>query len=218
MKRFGLALIPVVMLLALLPGVAAAGTFTIDQQNTGTDNFDQGTDNYAQTFTCEMYGPLEYVELYLGNAVAVNVKVYLYSTTGTASTAVPRTRLDTTSQVVTTGPGEWVRFNFANDILLPGHVYAIVIAPTAGAAVFGTSANAYPRGRALTYDSGHWVLDTAVIPDGVADWSFKTEMGLAAATPTPTRAPAATPAATPTPTPTPTAAPTDTPTAAPTGA
>ena len=51
MKRYWLLLLSVVAMLALLPGTAAAGTFVVDQSNTGTDNFDQGPDNYAKTFT-----------------------------------------------------------------------------------------------------------------------------------------------------------------------
>jgi hypothetical protein len=219
MKRYALMLLSIVAMLALLPGAAGASTFTVDQSNTGTDNFDQGTDNYAQTFTAGRYGPLEYIELYLGNATSVNVGVALYSTTGTAATAVPHSSIDATSQVVTTGAGEWVQFNFDNDILLPGHVYAIVITPTAGAAVFGTSANAYPRGRALNLVGATWKTEQSVIPDGPLDWSFKTEMGLAAATPTPTHAPTHTPTHAPTLAPTlaPTATPaaTATPTATP---
>jgi hypothetical protein len=215
MKRYALTLLSIVAMLALIPGVAGASTFTVDQSNTGTDNFDQGTDNYAQTFTAGRYGPLEYIELYLGNATSVDVHVALYSVTGTATTGVPHSSIDSTHQVVTTGPGEWVRFNFANDILLSGHVYAIVITPTSGAAVFGTSANAYPRGRALTFDSGSWKTERSVIPDGPLDWSFKTEMGLAAATPTPTHAPTHTPTLAPTPTPTATSSATATPTATP---
>ena len=197
-------------------GQLGASTFTIDQSNNGTDNFDQSTDNFAQTFTAGRYGPLEYIELYLGNATSVNVGVALWSTTGTATTAVPHANIDETAQTVTTGAGEWVRFNFDNDILIPGRVYAIVITPTPGAAVFGTSANAYPRGRALAFDGGAWKPEQSVVPDGPADWSFKTEMGVAAPTPTPTRAPTRAPthAPTPTPTVTPTAAPTDTPASA----
>jgi hypothetical protein len=215
MKRHGLLLLSVVAMLAFLPGSAGASTFTIDQSNTGTDNFDQGTDNFAQTFTAGRYGPLEYIELYLGNATSVNVGVALWSTTGTASTAVPHANIDETAQTVTTGAGQWVRFNFDNDILIPGRVYAIVITPTAGAAVFGTSANAYTRGRALALDGGTWKPEQSVVPDGPADWSFKTEMGVAAPTPTPTRAPTHAPtlAPTATPTATPTAAPTGTPAA-----
>jgi len=195
MKRYLLLLLSVVAMLALLPGTAGASTFVVDQSNTGTDNFDQGTDNYAQTFTAGRYGPLEYIELYVGNATSVNVGVALWSTTGSAAT----------------GAGEWVQFNFSNDILIPGRVYAIVIVPTSGAAIFGSTANAYTRGRALTFDGGSWKPERSVIPDGPLDWSFKTEMGIAAATPTPTHAPTRAP--TPAPTATPTAAPTATPTA-----
>ena len=211
MKRYLLLLLSVVAMLALLPGTAGASTFVVDQSNTGTDNFDQGTDNYAQTFTAGRYGPLEYIELYVGNATSVNVGVALWSTTGSASTAVPHASIDSTSKTVTTGAGEWVRFNFNNDILIPGRVYAIVIVPTSGAAIFGSTANAYTRGRALTFDGGSWKPERSVIPDGPLDWSFKTEMGIAAATPTPTHAPTRAP--TPAPTATPTAAPTATPTA-----
>jgi hypothetical protein len=213
MKRYALMLLSTVAMLALLPGAAAASTFTIDQSNTGNDNFDQGTDNYAQTFTAGRYGPLEYIELDLGNATSVDVHVALYSTTGTAATAVPHSSIDSTHKVVTTGAEEWVQFNFANDILLPGHVYAIVIEPTSGAAVFGTSANAYPRGRALNLVGTTWKTEQSVIPDGPLDWSFKTEMGLAAATPTPTHAPTHTPTLAPTATPAATATPTATPSA-----
>jgi hypothetical protein len=221
MKRFGLVLAAAAMLLAMLPGAVWAGTFTIDQSNTGDDNFDQSTANYAQTFTAAMYGPLEYIELDLGNAVNVNVGVALYDTTGgAAATAVPSTNIDMVSQYVTTGAESWIRFNFDNDILMPGHVYAIVVIPTPYAALFGTSANAYSRGRALTYSGGSWVPETSIVPDGPADWAFKTEMGLANPTPTPTPTPTPAPVATPTPTPTltPTATPTatPTPTAAPT--
>jgi hypothetical protein len=215
MKRYWLLLLSVVAMLALLPGTAAAGTFVVDQSNTGTDNLDQGPDNYAQTFTAGRYGPLEYIEVYLGNATSVNVGVALWSTTGSASTAVPHASIDATAKTVTTGAGEWVQFNFDNDILITGRIYAIVITPTSGAAVFGTSANSYTRGRALTFDSGSWKPERSVIPDGPLDWSFKTEMGVAAATPTPTHTPTHAPTRTPTPTPTatPTAAATDAPTA-----
>jgi len=215
MKRYWLLLLSVVAMLALLPGTAAAGTFVVDQSNTGTDNFDQGPDNYAQTFTAGRYGPLEYIEVYLGNATSVNVGVALWSTTGSASTAVPHASIDATSKTVTTGAGEWVQFNFNNDILIQGRVYAIVITPTSGAAVFGSTANAYTRGRALTFDGGSWKPERSVIPDGPLDWSFKTEMGIAAATPTPTHTPTHAPTRTPTPTPTatPTAGATATPTA-----
>ena len=214
MKRYGLALISVAMSLALLPGAASGSTFTVDQSNTGTDNFDQSTSKYAQTFTAGRYGPLEYVELYLGNATSVNVGVALYSTTGSAATAVPHSNIDATSQTITTGPGEWVRFNFHNDILLPGHVYAIVITPTADAALFGTSANAYRRGRALNLVGSTWKTEASAAYLGPADWAFKTEMGAAAATPTPTHAPTRAPA-TAAPTPNPTAAPAAPPTAVP---
>ena len=89
MKLTGFSLLAVVAMLAFLPGAAGASTFTIDQSNSGTDNFDQSTDNFAQTFTAGRYGPLEYIEVYLGNATSVNVGVALWSTTGTATTAVP---------------------------------------------------------------------------------------------------------------------------------
>jgi hypothetical protein len=215
MKRYGFALIAVAMSLVMLPGAALASTFTVDQSNTGTDNFDQSTTpKYAQTFTAGRYGPLEYVELYLGNATSVNVAVALYSTTGTAATAVPHAIIDFTRKTVTTGPGEWVQFSFGNDILLSGHVYAIVIAATPDAALFGTSANAYSRGRALALVGSTWKTEASVAYLGPADWAFKTEMGAAAATPTPTRAPTRAPA-TPAPTATPTAAPAATPTAIP---
>jgi hypothetical protein len=201
MKRYGLLLLSVVAMLALLPGTAGASNFAVDQSNTGHDNFDQGPDNYAQTFTAGRYGPLEYIELYLGNAsTSVNVGVALWSTTGTASTAIPHASIDATSKTVTTEAGEWVQFNFDNDILIPGRVYAIVIIPTSDAAVFGSTANAYTRGRALAFDGGSWKPERTVVPFGPLDWSFKTEMGAAAATPTPTHIPTHAPTRTPTPT------------------
>jgi hypothetical protein len=207
MKRYLVAIGSCLLLIALLPGAALAGAFYVDQQNTVTNNQDQSADKYAQTFTAGAYGPLEYIELYMDDATNVNVGVALYSTTTqNAATAVPNANIDMVAQYVTTGPGEWVRFYFDNDILLPGHVYAIVIEPSSFAALCGSSANDYTRGRALNFYNGAWRPERSVVPDGPQDWSFKTEMGAASPTPTPrptsTRAPTPSPTATPTPTPT----------------
>ena len=219
MKRLGIAAIVSAALLAILPAMAAAGSFIIDQQNTGGDDFDLSARPYAQTFTCGRYGPLEYIELLLGNATSTEeVHVALYTSTGSATTGVPGTLIDEASKVVSNAPAQWIRFTFNNDILIPGQVYAIVVTPTTYIALFGSDANTYPRGRALSYEGGTWKPEPAVVPAGVSDWAFRTEMGLADPTPTPTRAPTPAPtrAPTPAPTATPTPAPTATPTAAPT--
>lgn len=216
MKRYLLAIGSCLLLIALLPGAALAGTFYVDQQNTVTNNQDQSADPYAQTFTAGAYGPLEYIELYMDNATNVNVGVALYSTTNqNAATAIPHASIDMVAQYVTTGPGEWVRFNFANDILLPRHVYAIVIEPSSLAGLCGSTANDYTRGRALNFYNGAWMPERTVVPGGPQDWSFKTEMGAASPTPTPRLAPTHAPTATPIATSTPTATATPTPTASP---
>jgi cell division septation protein DedD len=226
MKRIALSVVSGLLLLGLAPALALASTFTVDQSNTTTDAFDLNSAIDAQTFTAGMYGPLDSVELNLQVAVSsATVTVTLEGTAG--SPPVPNGTILATKVlgVHTTTGNVWVQFIFSSPAVLnPGQVYALVILPTDNASIFGSDADLYSRGRALTFRNGAWATEPASSLGGPADWAFKTEMGLAAATPTPTppptraptRAPTAAPtsAATPTPAATPTATPTPTPTSA----
>ena len=209
MKRTALALLSGLLLLGLAPALALASTFTVDQTNTTTDAFDLNSAIDAQTFTAGMYGPLDSVELNLQVAVSsATVTVTLEGTTG--SPAVPNGTV-LASKVLgvhTTTGNIWVQFVFSSPaVLTPGHAYALVILPTDNASIFGSDADLYPRGRALTFRNGAWATEPASSLGGPADWAFKTEMGLAAATPTPTPAPTRAPTRAPTAVP-PTATPT----------
>ena len=188
MKRGMAAILSVPLMLGLLPGSTLAIANTIDQQQTGIDT-------------------------------ELQSEVDLQGTTGTPS--VPNgVNIASSSQFVTTSSmaGTWVTFGFPGTILLPGHVYAIVIAPSAQAVLYGSSTNSYPGGAAYHLTSGGWTLVTSDYTGGVADYAFRTWMGAASPTPTPTPHPTHTPAPTHTPSPTPTATATPTASIAPTSA
>lgn len=210
MKRLAAAVLTGLLLVGLAPALALASPTTVDQSNTVTEGFDLNSAIDAQTFTAGVYGPLDSVDLNLQVAVSsATVTVNLEGTTG--SPPVPNGTI-LAAKVVgvhTTTGNVWVTFLFPSPVVLnPGQVYAIFILPTDNASLFGSDADLYPRGRALSFRNGAWATEPSVSLGGPADWAFKTNMGLAAATPTPTPAP--------TPTPTPTRAPTRAPTHAPT--
>jgi len=212
------AFLSVPLMLGLLPGTTLAITSTIDQQQTGIDTELQSGYTVAQTFTDHLYGPLNFVDVYMGTT-GHNEEVDLQGTHG--SPPVPDgVNIATSAQFVTTPSmaGTWVAFSFPGTILLPGHVYAIVIAPSVQVVLYGSSTNSYPGGAAYHLTSGGWTLVTSEYTGGVADYAFRTWMGTASPTPTPTPHPTHTPthAPTPTPTPTPTATPTASPTPSPT--
>jgi LPXTG-motif cell wall-anchored protein len=221
MKRLVLALCTGSLLLGLAPAWALASTFTVDQSNPTADVNVMDSAIDAQTFTAGKYGPLDSVDLYLDSSVAT-VTVSLEGTAG--NPPVPNDLvLATTHHPVSTPSGAaWVRFDFSTGpIVIPGHVYAIIIYATDNAQVWGSTANVYPRGRALTLYNLAWAPEQSRYSWGPADWAFKTNVGLAAPTPTPTHAPTRAPISTATPTHAPTATltatqtPTETPTAAP---
>lgn len=216
MKRLAFPLLAALLILGLAPGWAVASTFTVDQSNTTVDDFDLNSAIDAQTFTAGMYGPLDSVELYLGVASSATVSVTLAGVTG--NPPVPNgTILATKVLGVGATPGAWTRFDFSSPAILNrGQVYSLIILPTDNASLFGSGANLYPRGRALTFNAGAWATEPASSLGGPADWAFKTEMGLAAPTPTPTRAPTHAPVVTAVPTSAPTAVPTATPAPTPT--
>jgi hypothetical protein len=198
MKRLALALGTGLLLAGLAPAGVSAGTFTVDQTNTTADMQVMNSAIDAQTFTAGLYGTLDSVDLYLYSTGA-NVTVGLEQTAG--SPALPNdTVLATVHQGVSTPSGAgWVRFSFSSaPIVMPGHVYAITIFATDITEVYGSTDDLYPGGQALTLRSLAWVPEPVADYVGPADWSFKTNVGLAAPTPTPTLAPAPTLAPTPT--------------------
>jgi hypothetical protein len=193
-------------MLVLLPGSTLAIANTIDQQQTGIDTELQSGYTVAQTFTDHTYGPLNFVDVYMGTT-GHNEELDLQGTTGNPH--VPNGVNIATSSMYVAGSslaGTWVTFSFPGTILLPGHVYALVIAPSAQVVLYGSSTNSYSGGAAYHLTSGGWTLVTSEYTGGVADYAFRTWMGLASPTPTPT----------PVPTHTPTHAPTHAPTASPT--
>jgi hypothetical protein len=218
MKRKAFALLAGLLLLSLLPGPALATNSIVDQSNSVTDISITNSAINAQTFTAGIYGPLTNVDLYLRSSGA-NVTVMLENTVGSPPKPLDGTLATTHASVSTSEGPAWIRFYFSNNpIVIPGHVYAIVIFATANADVFGSVANAYPRGQAWSLRNLAWTPEPAADSGGPADWSFRAMVGPASRTPTPTPRPTAThaPTATPTPTPTATPTPTDTPTATPT--
>jgi hypothetical protein len=217
LKRRVAAFLSVPLLLCLLPGTTLAIVSAIDQQQTGIDTELQSSYTVAQTFTAHRYGPLAFVDLYMGTTGHAE-EVDLQGTTG--SPPVPDgVNIATSSQFVggSSLAGTWITFGFPSPILLPGHVYALVISPSAEVVLYGSSTNSYPGGAAYHLTSGGWTLVTSEYTGGVADYAFRTWMATASPTPTPTPHPTHTPthAPTHTPGPTPTASPTAPPTATP---
>jgi hypothetical protein len=217
LKRRLAAILSVALILGLLPGTAAAIANTIDQQQTGIDTELESSYTVAQTFTDHLYGPLNFVDVYLGTT-GHNEELDLQGTTG--NPALPNgVNIATSSQYVTGSSlaGAWITFSFPGSILLPGHVYALVIAPSASVVMYGSSTDTYTGGAAYHLTSGGWTLVTSEYAGGVADYAFRTWMGMASPTPTPTPVPTYTPPPTPTHTPThaPTASPTPSPTVTP---
>jgi hypothetical protein len=210
MKRVLLALLAGLLTLALIPDMAAASTYTVDQTNVVADTYVQDSGIDAQTFTAGLYGSMDSVELWLA-ATSASVHVTLQGTTG--NPPVPDGNVHGSRTLGVTSPGgNWYRFVFTtNYIVIPGHVYAIVVLPTDNAQLWGSAANHYSRGRALTFSGGHWVAEP-----GVADFSFYSNVSVMTPPPTPRRSPthAPTHAATPTPTPASAASPTSDPAAA----
>jgi LPXTG-motif cell wall-anchored protein len=210
MKRRAVALGISLLLLGLVPSLASASTFTVDQKNLTLDHvMPLGAYIDAQTFKAGLYGPMDSVELFLAPTANTSVYVTLQGTTG--SPAVPDGTIlasKTLGLTSTGGSGEWVRFSFSTSaIVIPGHVYAIGFTPSDHAYAYGSKADDYANGRALTFYAGSWVSPSALPPTSrslIADWSFATNVGLAAATPTPTHAPTHTPTHRPTTRPTPT--------------
>jgi hypothetical protein len=209
MKRFAVALFTGLLLLSLMPGWALAIATTVDQSNTGADEYVSGSAINAETFTAGRYGPLVVVDLFLVSSGST-VTVLVEDTEG--SPAKPKDgTLASDTKAVSAPAGAWVYFILTPYyVLTPGHVYAIVVIRTGGIQMWGSTADAYPGGQAWTLRSLAWVLEPTADVGGPADWSFKTEMAAADPTPTPTPSP------TPTPTPSPTRAPTHAPTLAPT--
>jgi hypothetical protein len=205
------ASVSVALMLGLWPGTAAAIASTLDQQQLGTDTELQSSYRVAQTFTDHIYGPLLFVDVSLGSTGHAE-ELDLQGTTG--SPPVPNgVNLATSSQSVGSSSlaPAWYTFSFPGTILIPGHVYAIVITPSASVVMYGSSTDSYAGGAAYHLTSGGWTLVTSEYAGGVADYAFRTWMGPASPTPTPTPLPTHTPS--PTPTHAPTASPTPTPTA-----
>ena len=211
MKRPLAAVVTVALMLGLWPGTAAAITTTVDQQQTGTDTELQSSYRVAQTFTPHVYGPLYWIDVNIG-AIGLPEELDLQGTTGTPP--VPNgVNLATSSMTLggTSLAPTWYSFSFPGTIVLPGHVYAIVITPSPAAVWYGSSTDSYAGGAAYHLTTGGWTLVTSEYTGGVADYAFKTWMGAAAPTPTPTPLPTHTPS--PSPTHAPTASPTATATA-----
>jgi hypothetical protein len=205
-KRRLPAVLATLLLLGLAPGWAAASTYTVDQTNLSFDHDLQGSYIDAQTFTDALYGPLDSVDLFLTGTPGGSVYVSVQGTTG--SPAVPDGTVLTTKILSVHSPaGVWFRFDFStNPILIPGHVYAIVFTPTNNVPVWGTKMDQYSRGRALVFSGGSWISPWNLpSPATISDFSFQTNMGLAAPTPTPTHAPTRAPTHAPTHSPAPVA-------------
>jgi LPXTG-motif cell wall-anchored protein len=202
MKRRAIALGISLLLLGLVPSLASASTFTLDQSNNNFDHLIQTSNIDAQTFTAGRYGPLDSIELYLSPSPHGTVGVTIQGTTGNAASGVPNgTVLASKTLGIPASPsGNWFRFSFpVEPILTVGHVYAIVILPTDNVSLWGSKLDDYPgRGRALVFSGGSWISPFGMV--AVTDWAFKTNMGLAAATPTPTHTPTHRPTTRPTPT------------------
>ena len=193
MKRGALALCTSLLILASAPGLALANTSTLDQSSAGADDSTSSAYLYAQTFTAGAYGTLDYVDLYL-SATSATVTVSLQGTTGNPPVPDGVIHGQRVRGVTTVGP-QWVEFDFfSNYVVIPGHVYALFIFPTDNAALYGSAASDYSRGQALIYHGGTWSPDATFVPGAPADFAFKTFVGLAPATPTPTHAPTAPPA------------------------
>jgi hypothetical protein len=198
MKRLAVVLCAGSLLLALAPGLTLASTYTLDQSNQTAEMQVINSAIDAQTFTPAMYGPIDSIDLNL-YSLGANVTVSIEDTAGTPP--LPNdTVLATVHQGVSTPSGQtWVHFNFpTGPVVIPGHVYAIIIFATDNTEVYGSTNDVYPGGQALTLRNLAWVPEPTADFIGPADWAFKENVGAAAPTPTPTPAPTRTPAPTPT--------------------
>jgi hypothetical protein len=218
MKRRALALCTSLLLLSLMSGGVMANTDTVDQSQTVTDQSMGDAYLHAQTFTANMYGPLDSVDLYLSGSSGT-MTVSLQGVTGDPLVPDGTILAQKVLGVANAGPA-WIRFDFSTaPIVLPGHVYSIFMFPI-HVGIYGSVADDYPGGQSLIYYNGAWAPGPAVFTGSPADYAFKTNVGVAAPTPTPTAVPTHTPTPPPPPTHTPAPAPTRAPvvTAAPAAA
>jgi hypothetical protein len=174
MKRRALALCAGLLLLGLMPGatLAIAPPIYLDQSTSpNVSDFVSSPNTIAQTFTAGGSGPLREVDLYMGGAATVSVRLE-----GVTASSPPKPDdsnvLATSGSVAfsnTGGPG-WVSFIFSTlPSVTSGHVYAIVLdLPTTGQvnAVFA-STDAYTRGKA-------WLQSSGWIPDFYPNLAFRT--------------------------------------------
>jgi hypothetical protein len=201
MRRRALALLACLVLLAAMPGVAAAGVLApVDQhQESATASIDSA-DAYAQTFTSGKTGMLERIDLYLHrpNTSAVTA-IWLESVApgGAIVGILSGTILSTDS---------WVPFYPTSQVnVTAGSVYAIHFNQAGNLTAWGAG-DVYSGGQAWL-KQGSWRALASL-----SDFAFRTYVAAVAVTPSPT----AKPTPKPTPKPSPTVSPTPTPTAAPT--
>jgi hypothetical protein len=212
MKRRALALGFSLLLFAAMPGASLASTYTVDQTQTVNDNsFGASNPIFAQTFTDGLYGTLDSVDIYMYGHPAT-ASVSLQGVTGSPAVPDGTIMASKTLGVNSPDPG-WVRFDFTtNPILVPGHKYALFIYVTGSLnSMYGSTADSYSGGQALMFYASAWHYLPDLYTGAPADLAFKTNVGLAPATPTPV--PAATPTPRPTPRPTPAPSHSSTPTA-----
>jgi hypothetical protein len=196
MKRRVLAVCASLLLLSMVPGGALASTFTVDQSETTADASMGDAYLHAQTFTAGMYGPLVSVDLYL-SGTSGTMTVSLQGVTGNPP-APDGTILGQKVLGVTAGSPAWTRFDFsAAPIVIPGHMYALFMFPI-HVGIYGSLADTYAGGQSLMFYNGAWAPGPTVFHGSAADYDFKTNVGPAAATPTPTPAPTHVPTLAPT--------------------
>lgn len=218
--RNAIALLASLFLVSLSPGMAFADYNYSDQINEVRTAYVQSSSIYAQTFTQLATGPLLGVSVALVTTGGVNVTVTIEDTMG--NPPVPKDGALASAHGPINFPSvSWATFDLPEQpVLVAGHVYAIVVFTTDNAQVWGSTGNAYTRGRALVLHSLAWTPLQEVYPTGPDDLSFQTIVRhidpTATPTPAPPLAPTVAPTAAPTVAPTvaPTAAPTDTPAAA----
>jgi hypothetical protein len=212
MKRRAFALCTSLVLLGLVPSGALGSTFTVDQKQTNTDLAMGDAYLHAQTFTAGRYGPLESVDLYLSGSSGT-MTVSLQGVTGNPPVPDGTILAQKVLGVPNAAPA-WIRFDFTSaPIVIPGHVYSLFLFPI-HVGLHGSAANLYPRGQSLIFYNGAWAPGPTVFTGSPADYAFKTNVGLAAPTPTPTRRPTPVPTHAPTLAPTHAPAPASTPAAA----